>query len=419
MSKISVAILGFGGRGISMAKAVNKFSDDIYVKAVAEPEKNRQQMAKEICGVDEEYIFDNYNEFLAKGVIVDLLIITTMDNFHYEPLMKALEIGYKNILLEKPISPSLKECIEMTEAAKEYNANVIILHSLRYGLYWRKLREIVMSGRLGEVMGLRHIEGASLMNYSHSFVRGNWANTKDSAPLIMAKSCHDIDIMTYIIGKKYKKVSSFGTLKYFTKENMPEGCADRCLDCKYKEECQYSMVPMYKEPYHAAWYNSAVTKHGYKSLEDAARNGEYGKCVYKCDNNLVDNQVMCFEFDDGTTGIFTVTAFDKGRRTEVQGTKRRMVGDEGKGRIHIYNQIIGNEKDDIVEIIDIASESSATLNHHTTDMQLVSDLIAFINEGDSTNLSFIEGALHSHLACFAAEISREEERVVYIDELIK
>jgi len=134
---------------------------------------------------DDPIVYRSYEgDINVIGVIVDLLMITTMDNFHYEPLMKALEIGYKNILLEKPLSPSMKECIEMTEAAQKHNANVIVLHSLRYGLYWRKLREIVDSGEIGKVMGIRHVEGASVMNYSHSFVRGNWENTKDSAPFI-------------------------------------------------------------------------------------------------------------------------------------------------------------------------------------------------------------------------------------------
>ena len=130
--KISVGILGFGGRGISMAKAIAEFPDEIYVKAIAEPEENRKQMAIKDYGVPAENVYDGYKEFLSKGVIADLLIITTMDNFHYEPLMQALEIGYKNILLEKPLSPSMDECIEMTRAAQEHNANVVVLHSLRY-----------------------------------------------------------------------------------------------------------------------------------------------------------------------------------------------------------------------------------------------------------------------------------------------
>lgn len=412
--KISVGILGFGGRGMSMAKAIVKFPDEIYVKAIAEPEENRKQMAMDEYGVQKEFVFNDYNEFLSKGVIVDLLIITTMDNYHYEPLMKALEIGYKNILLEKPLSASMKECIEMTEAAEKHNANVIVLHSLRYSLYYRKLKEIVDSGEIGKVMGIRHVEGASLMNYSHSFVRGNWENTRDSAPLIMAKSCHDTDIITYITGKKYKKISSFGTLTYFTKENDLEGSAKRCVDCKYKDECMYSTVPLYSDERHTPWYESIVTKEGYASVEEAAQKGRYGRCVYKCDNNLVDNQVMNFEFEDGTTGTFTVTAFDSGRRTEVQGTLYMMTGDEGTGEIKLRNQIGGN----IDKVYNAYSVSSATIDHFSTDMQLTRELIAFINHGDATNLSFIQGALDSHLACFAAEISREEERIVYMKELV-
>lgn len=413
--KISVGILGFGGRGISMARAIAEFPDEIYVKAIAEPEENRKQIAVEEYGVAEEFVFNDYNEFLSKGVIVDLLMITTMDNFHYEPLMKALERGYKNILLEKPVSPSMEECIEMTKAAEKYNAHVVILHSLRYNLYYRKMKEIIESGEIGRVMGIRHVEGASLMNYSHAFVRGNWGNTRNSAPLIMAKSCHDTDIITYIIGKKYKKISSFGSLIYFVEENAPEGSADRCVDCKYNEECMYSAIPLYSRKGHEPWYGTMVGLNNYKTIEEAAQKGEYGRCVYKCDNNLVDNQVMNFEFDDGTTGTFTVTAFDSGRRTEVQGTLYMLTGNEGTGEIQLRNQIGGK----IDKVYNAFSESSTTIDHLSTDIQLTRELIEFINHGNATNLSFIQEALDSHLACFAAEISRKEERVVYMKELMQ
>lgn len=412
-SKISVGILGYGGRGHSIAKAINSFSDHIYVKAIAEPEANRRQMAMAECNLQEEYIFCDYKEFLSKGVLVDLLIITTMDNFHYEPLMRALEIGYKNIVTEKPIASTLEECVRMTQAAEQYNANVVVLHSLRYNLYYRKMKEIIESGEIGQVMGIRHVEGASLMNYSHAFVRGNWANTRNSASLILQKSCHDTDIMAYITGKKYKRISSFGSLTYFTKANAPEGSAERCLDCKYQNDCRFSAVPMYTWNGHSPWYDSAVVKYGYASVEDAMREGEYGRCVYKCDNDMVDHQVMNFEFEDDSTGTFTVTAFDAGRRTEVQGTLCTMTGHERKGTIEIRNMIGGK----IIKTYEVKSESSTTLNHRGTDEQLVKDLIVFLRDGDSTNLSFIQGALHSHLACFAAEIARKEGRIVSISEL--
>lgn len=415
MKKISVGIIGFGGRGTSMARAIEAFSDKIYVTAVAEPEENRRRTATEEYGVPAENVFADYNEFLAKGVLADLLIVTTMDTMHYEPTMMALETGYKNILLEKPISPDLDECKNLVKKAKEKDANIVILHSLRYNLYYRKMKEIIERGEIGEVMGVRHIEGAGAMNYSHSFVRGNFANTKKSAPFIMQKSCHDTDILSYVTGLKYKKLSAFGSLGYFNESNAPEDCADRCSDCKYKDECRFSGYLLYPHPYHGPWYSSAVTLHGYSSLEEAMEKGEYGRCVFKCDNDVMDHQAINFEFENGATGTFSLTAFDAGRRTEIQGTECLMRCVEKTGIIEIYNQIPG----DLVKTYDIKSESSTTLDHYDTDIQLVMDLIAFINEGDATNLSFIEGALHSHLACFAAEISRKEERVVYISELAK
>ena len=411
--KISIGIIGFGGRGKSMAKASVPFSDKVYINAVAEPAENRRRDAIEIYNVPEENVFSDYKDFLAKGVIADLLFITTMDTMHYEPLMMALDIGYKYIVLEKPISTDINECIEMAKKAKEKNANVIILHSMRYNVFYRKMKELVESGEIGEVMNVRHIEGASLMNYSHSFVRGNFANTERSAPFITQKSCHDMDILTYVTGLKYKKIFAFGGLSYFVGDRAPEGSAERCIDCKYKNDCRFSGFEMYTKSYHQPWIDGAVHLHGYPNLEEAMAKGQYGRCVWKCDNNVMDHQAITFEFENGGMGTFTLTAFDGGRKTEIIGTHGVMYANESTGVIEIHGQIgIDNPK-----IFDTKSTAHATIDHYNTDILLMSELIAFINEGDSTNLSFIEGAVHSHFACFAAEISREEERVVYINSL--
>ena len=336
-----------------------------------------------------------------------------MDKMHYEPAMMALEAGYKTIILEKPISTDKEECINLTRAAKKNDAKIIIIHTLRYNPYFRKMREVVASGEIGEVIGVRHIEGASLMNYTHSFVRGNFANTERSAPFVLQKSCHDIDILSYITGLKYRKICSLGSLGYFTETNAPEGCAERCSDCKYKDECRFSGYLLYSSPRHKPWYEGAVTLHGYSSVAESMEKSDYGRCVFKCDNNVVDHEAISFEFENGATGTFSLTGFELGRRTEIQGTLCAMRCSEHTGLIELYNQIGGA----LVKTYDARAEITTTIDHYSCDVQLIKDILDFFKQGITTEISFIEEVLHSHLVCFASEVSRLEERVVYIKEL--
>lgn len=411
--KISVGIIGFGGRGTAMAKAIKALSEEIYVIAVADPDEQRRNTAITEYGVAAENTFSDYKKFLEKGVIADLLIISTMDKMHYEPAMMALEAGYKTIVLEKPISTDKDECINLTRAAKKNDAKIIIVHTLRYNPYFRKMREVVASGEIGEVIGVRHVEGASLINYTHSFVRGNFANTERSAPFVLQKSCHDIDILSYITGLNYKKICSLGSLGYFTEANAPQDCAERCSDCKYKDECRFSGYLLYSSPGHKPWYEGAVTLHGYSSVEESMEKSEYGRCVFKCDNNVMDHQALAFEFENGATGTFSLTAFEFGRRTEIQGTHYVMRCSEHTGLIELFNQIGGA----LVKTYDVRAEITTTIDHYSCDVQLMKDILDYFKKGITTELSFIEGALHSHLVCFASEVSRLEERMVYIKEL--
>ena len=135
------------------------------------------------------------------------------------------------MLLEKPMATSEDECRKIVESVKRHKRILAVCHVMRYAPFFRKLKEIVQSGILGEIRAVRHIEQVGYWHQAHSYVRGNWRNADTSSPMILAKCCHDMDILLYLLERKCKKVSSFGSLRHFTPANRPAEATDRCLDC--------------------------------------------------------------------------------------------------------------------------------------------------------------------------------------------
>ena len=220
MEKLTAIILGYGMRGQAYAKYAVSQPDKLKIVAVAEPEPSRRAYAKELHNIPDENLFDDWKKLAALPKMADFAIIGTQDQMHLEPALECIEKGY-NLLLEKPMAPTAEECKIITEAAEKKGVKVIVCHVLRFTQFWTKLKDIIDNGDIGEIVSIIHTENVGNTHQSHSFVRGNWRNTEESAPMILAKSCHDTDIMQWLIGKDCKKVQSFGSLKHFRKENQP------------------------------------------------------------------------------------------------------------------------------------------------------------------------------------------------------
>jgi predicted dehydrogenase len=236
---------------------------------------------------------------------------------------------------------------------------------------------------------------------SHSFVRGNWRNAAMSTPMILSKSCHDTDILRWVIGKPCKKVSSFGSLKHFNNRNAPQGSADRCTDnCSYESQCLYSAIRLYKEKRQWLHY-LAIEKQDDASIMKALREGQYGKCVYKTDNDVVDHQIVNMEFEGDITAAFSMEAFTNyaGRRTRIFGTKGDLVGDESQ-----------LEMSDFLSGKTTIWKPDSQVNHSGHgggDYGLVHDFLQAVSQQDPALLtSTIEASMESHLMGFKAEESR-------------
>lgn len=419
MKKIKVVVMGAGNRGSSYSNIMHTMPEKYQVVAVADPSVSRRKHVQELYNIPDELCFDNYADLLNLGKIADLAIVATQDRFHYEPAMKAISLKY-DVLLEKPISPTAKECLDIEQAAKENNVKVIVCTVLRYAPLFSKTKEIISSGVLGDIMSITHEECVGNVHYSHSYVRGNWGNEERSSGMLLAKSCHDIDLIAWLLDKKCTQVQSFGSLRYFKRENAPAGSPEYCIDgCPHGETCPYNAVKLYLDDKKNYWFRSTSTKcHNPTDadVENVLRNTQYGKCVYKCDNDVVDHQTVNMLFEDGVTATFSMCAFNRGGRfLHVMGTKGELRASlkENDG-IRLYDFETRKET-----FISIPAKDGVEGKHGGGDIGIVECMYRYLAEDTQSNaIPSIEESCHNHLVVFAAEQSREENKVVDVEKFI-
>lgn len=368
---------------------------------VAEPIPYRRERISKAFNIPKEKQFVTWEHVFEVPKFADALFITTPDELHYGPAMAGLKAGY-DLLLEKVIAQTWTECNDILKLAEEKNSIVAVCHVLRYTPYFKKLKEILDNKEIGEIVSVQHLEPVERIHMSHSFVRGNWGNAKKSNPMILSKSCHDTDILRWLINKPSKKVSSFGSLTLFRKEMAPEGSSTRCTDnCKVERECPYSAIKLYKEK--RGWLQHLnLEEVNDTTIIRELQNGPYGRCVYHCDNDVVDHQITNFEFEDGVTAAFSMEALTHygGRRTRVFGTKGDVIGDEHT--ITVTNAETGKQ-----ENWDASKAKQFESGHGGGDHGLVYDFVRAVAYQDASILtSTIQASMESHLMGFRAEESR-------------
>lgn len=416
MNKITAALVGAGGRGsVAYAPYALKYPDEIQFVAVADPDVERREKVKQLHHIEEKNTFHSWEDLLSGTKLADVILICTQDNMHFEPTIKALEMGY-HVLLEKPMSNNAEECFLIGEYAKKYNRVFAICHVLRYNTFFMNIKRLLDEGEIGSLMSVQHLENVGYWHQAHSFVRGNWRNTAESSPMILAKACHDLDILLWLVGEDCTKVSSFGSLSHFTSENAPPGATLRCTDgCPVRDECSYYAPRFYlidKEDWQGKYLRAYLTSDtSYDSIMTALKEGPYGRCVYHCDNDVVDHQVVNLEFSSRVTASFMMTAFsnDSERIIRLQGTKGEIIGHMEKNTIEITDFLSGNKKT-------IKLPSSDT-GHGGGDEGIMKDFIKLVQSGggESSRSSAVV-SVQSHLIAFAAEASRLESRVIKMSD---
>lgn len=380
------------------------------ITAVADPRASQRQIAMDVYQVPREKCYYSGEELLAQPKLADVLIISTQDQDHYRYAIPALEKGY-HLLLEKPISPNLKECLEIRETAKRMGRIVMVCHVLRYAPFYETVSKLIREGLIGRLQHIDATENIGFAHFCHSYVRGNWRRVEESSPIIMAKSCHDMDILRWLVGQPCKRVSSFGGLDWFREENAPEGSAMRCLECALKDECPASAVRIYLTDSgsgilagNKGWPCNVITGGvpTEETVREALTHGPYGRCVFRSDNTAADHQTVTMEFEGGVTANFYLSAFsNKSHRTIcVQGTEGEIWGDSKENRV--YLQRFGQT----VQVFDPAVDETNFAGHGGGDAGMVRELCRMIREKDSNALTGIEASVESHVMALAAEESR-------------
>ena len=417
MKKITAVVVGYGGRGAAYAQYATENPEALQIVAVAESHPGRLQTAKERHLLSDEKLFTTWEDLAAQPKMADLAIIATQDHMHYGPAMALIEKGY-HLLLEKPMAPSPEQCRDITEAAERKGVHVVVCHVLRYTQFWRSVKKVIDAGRLGKIMSVIHMENVGHLHQSHSFVRGHWRNSKESNCMILAKSCHDMDLLQWLIGKKCTAVHSFGSLSHFCKDNQPTGAPERCTDgCPVANQCHYSAIKLYYDDKENLWFRGAAThslgRPTDEEVMEALQHGPYGRCVYQCDNDVVDHQVVNLEFEDGCTASFTMSAFNEGGRSiRIFGTEGELVSSKDQDKLEIFSFSTGKW-----ETLDVSVHGNDVTSGHgggdTGIMEAVTGLLR--GEEPCNSLGNTRISYENHLIAFAAEKARVEKKVIVLD----
>ena len=418
MKKVRILVIGAGNRGHKYSQYAKQYPERLEIIGVAEPRDDYRNIMVNEFKLSSEHTFNTWQEAVRKDKFADAVIIATQDKDHLEPALAFAKKNY-HILLEKPMATTPEECQAIYNAVNSRKLLFGVCHVLRYTPYTQKIKEILNSGKIGEIITMQRIEPVGFWHYAHSYARGNWRNEKEASFMLLAKSCHDIDWIHYIVGKKCTAVSSFGSLKHFKKENQPEGASDRCLDCNIEKECPYSAKKIYidfdESKNENGWPSNVLTTDTtHEGVMKAIKEGPYGRCVYACDNDVVDNQIVSMQFEDGSTASFIMTAFsekDDGRRTTIFGTKGEIRGN-GCDKIEVYDFLTRK-----IESYNVNPEIlGSSGGHGGGDFGLMEHFVnAVANNNPDLILSGPEETLNSHLLTFYAEQSRLEGNVIYTD----
>lgn len=408
MDKVEIAIAGAGSRGYGYAKFVRDNPQRAQIVAVAEPRREYRERLLAEHDIPAANIFSDWRDMAARERLADAVVIATQDNMHIEPTLSFAANGY-DILLEKPMAPDEDGCRRIAAAIEKNGVLFAVCHVLRYTAYTKTIRGLIDAGRIGEIVGVQQLEPVGFWHQTHSFVRGNWGNQANSSFMLLAKCCHDIDWINYIMGDRCTAVSSFGSLKHFRPEEAPAGAAARCVDCAVETNCPYSAPRIYGRFLDRGlqgWPLDVISeKTDRASVESALRDGPYGRCVYHCDNDVVDHQVVGMEYANGGTATLTMMAFTEtsARKTRIFGTRGQISGDGSL--LNIYDFLA----DESEEIDTRASEQSVAGGHGGGDDGLMDSFISAVADRDqSLILSGPEETLQSHLAVFAAEHARQQ-----------
>jgi predicted dehydrogenase len=403
---VSIVAIGAGNRTNKYLEYVKQHPDKVKLVGVVELNDIRRHKVAEHFRLDASCCYSDYQEFFRSPLKADAVMICTPENMHFKPTMLAIEAGY-HVLLEKPIAQTLEECQAIGKAAQKKGVLVSVCHVLRYHPYFMKIRELVDSGELGHIISINHRTSVGVDRATHGFVRGIWRSERLSNPMLMSKCCHDIDFLLWLTKTPCRKLTSFGSLRWFKAKNAPEGSSERCIDCRVESTCPFSAVDLYQV--RRDWIANFDVPEGKTIddvIEDQLREGLYGRCVYHCDNDVVDHQIVSMEMESEVTVNFSMDIFTLKdyRETHISLTEGEIHGDETRLRVRRFR----GAKETVYDFSDLSHQPF----HAGADLAIVADFIDAIRSGHRDLVTSIERSVESHRICFEAERSRKEQRTI-------
>ena len=407
--QVSIVAIGAGNRTNKYLEYVKQHPDKAKLVGVVELNKIRRNKIAEKFNIEPSACFTDYHDFFRSSLKVDAVMICTPENMHYEPCMMAIEAGY-HVLLEKPIAQTPEECIAIGEAARRKNVIVTVCHVLRYHPYFIKLKELACSGELGNIISINHRTAVGVDRAAHSFVRGPWRKESETNPMLISKCCHDIDFLLWLTKTRCRKLTSFGSLRWFKSTNAPEGSAHRCIDCQVESQCPFSAVDLYR--IRRDWIANFDVPQGKnidEVIEEELEQGLYGRCIYHCDNDVVDHQIVSMEMESEVTINFSMDIFtlEDHRATQICLTEGEIEGDETQIKVRRFR---GGEET-IYDFSDIKHKPF----HAGADLDLMNDFIEAIQTEGKYLRTSIDLSVESHRICFEAERSRKEKRTILFE----
>ena len=406
---LRIAALGGGNRSQIYFTHAARLASSFVLVAGADRHETRRARLREISANPDFREFPTAEALLASPRLADVLIIGTQDASHFAHASAALQAGY-DLLLEKPIATSVGDVLALSRLARTLGRRVLVCHVLRYTTLYRKVQETLANGAIGELVSFEATQGLDPWHSAHSYVRGHWGIAEQSTPLTVANSCHDLDIISWIVDARCSRVSSFGGLQYFKSQHAPPGATARCTDgCPVAGSCSYDAHRYLTD--RRNWLGSVfdrATTASDAEILSWLRTSKWGRCVFQCDNTTVDHQTVALEFENGVTGSLTVTAFSQGRDLALFGTKGRLLAGARVKRAEGCDVILETFDDQKREKITVTTGLGM-------DETLMRELPAeFARPNPVDMLTSLERSVDSHLMGFAAEESRRSGKVIHL-----
>ncbi len=422
MKKIKIAVVGYGNRGQVYADYSLDEPQEVEVVAVVDCNAYKLETAKQRYGLSDKQVFLTYKEFVASGLEVDVVVNATMDQVHYETAMEILQ-SKRNMLIEKPIVAKKEELLDIQRLAKENGCAVFVCHVLRYSPFYKTIKQILQSGKLGNIVSMEMNEHVWVPHYLTSYVRGKWGKESEcGSPILLAKCCHDMDLIAWLNGSKAKSVSCFGHRSHFVEANKPKDATEYCFDCPYKETCQYNALDLYYKNNTMPFlvldsFNKPYDEITLEEKEAFLRENDYGKCAYSCGGDVMDRQNILVDFENGSLATFTLSCgtVRPARYIHIVGTDGEIEGklEEDKFVYRVYEKGGVTYKEEIVDVSQKVVNNAVYGGHSGGDYGIMYDLVRYLNgDRSSMSITLLDDSVASHLLVYAAEESRKARKVI-------